>query len=127
VHFCQAEEYVRDTGTAFVLMLNEYADLTEEEYNTSSITPFAESSRSSAPLVVDTPQVVVEDRIRTAYAEWCQYFNKAMEESRLEIFSMHFCEAEEYVRDTGAALFLMLNEYADLTEEEYNTPSITPL
>jgi hypothetical protein len=77
--------------------------------------------------VVDTPQGVAEDRIRTAYAEWCQYFNKAMEESRLEIFSIHFCEVEEYVRDAGPALVLMLNEYADLTEEEYNTLSITPL
>jgi hypothetical protein len=61
--------------------------------------------------------VVVEDRIRTAYNEWCQYYGKANAMERMDIFAQNFRKAEEFYQSSGTAL--MLNEYADLTFEEY--------
>jgi hypothetical protein len=61
--------------------------------------------------------VVVEDRIRTAYSEWCQYYGKANAMERMDIFAQNFRKAEEFYQSSGTAL--MLNEYADLTFEEY--------
>ena len=83
--------------------------------NFSYSPPVATASDSSPK----TAQIVVEDRIRTAYTEWCQYFGKRMEDSRMEIFALNFAKAEEFYDSSGTPL--MLNEYADMTEEEYSS------
>jgi hypothetical protein len=80
--------------------------------------PPANGSSSSASHQTNAAVVVVvEDRIRTAYSEWCQYYGKANAMERMDIFAQNFRKAEEFYQSSGTAL--MLNEYADLTFEEY--------
>jgi hypothetical protein len=56
------------------------------------------------------------DRIGTAYKEWCRVYQKT-DTSRLEIFAYHFLLAEKFFGETGAPI--KLNEYADLSSNEY--------
>lgn len=57
------------------------------------------------------------DRIRAAYRDWCQYYDKPYNEGRLRIFAANFLAVEKYHRETGVSL--ILNELADMTSEEY--------
>ena len=59
----------------------------------------------------------VNDRLRSAYNEWCSTHNYQFDESRLDIFSYHYLLAEKHSHDHGSAL--TLNEYADLTTQEF--------
>jgi len=86
------------------LVLNELADLTEEEYKMGNYA----KKRAKAP---------VEDRICEAYRQWCAYYDKTYDEGRLQIFAANFVMVEEYHMRTNE--FLVLNEFADMTEQEY--------
>lgn len=57
------------------------------------------------------------ERIRAAYSDWCQYYDKPYNEGRLRIFAANFLAVEKYHRETGVSL--ILNELADMTSEEY--------
>lgn len=58
-----------------------------------------------------------EARIRSAYLEWCKKYDKENSESRFQVFSQNFLAMEEYAKQSGKEM--NMNEYADLSEEEY--------
>ena len=79
----------------------------------TSYSPFAPKS----PVTVAAKQPEIAAHIRLAYNEWCEYYGKNSEESRLQIFADNFAQAKEFYKESGRAL--LLNEYADLTASEY--------
>lgn len=89
------------------MVLNEFADLTEEEFKNGHHQPTRLSDES----------VPTEDRIREAYFQWCHYYEKTYDEKRLRTFAANFIVVEKYHMQTQENL--VLNEYADLTEKEY--------
>ncbi len=88
------------------LVLNEFADLTEEEYRQGHESPTLSNEAAG-----------VEERIREAYRQWCEYYDKTYDEKRLKTFSANFIVVEKYHMQTKESL--VLNEYADMTEKEY--------
>lgn len=88
------------------LVLNEFADLTEEEYRQGH-----ESSKTSEEYAP------TEERIREAYIQWCDYYDRPYDEKRLRTFAANFIVVEKYHMQTKESL--VLNEYADMTEKEY--------
>ncbi|KAL3793133.1 hypothetical protein HJC23_005635 [Cyclotella cryptica] len=60
---------------------------------------------------------VREVRVRSAYMEWCKEYGKQPDESRFPTFSSNFLAMEEYANENGREM--VLNKYADCTEEEY--------
>jgi hypothetical protein len=65
----------------------------------------------------DTP-----GRVRHAYTEWCKYYGKEVDESRLSIFASNFLQVEQFFKSTGTPV--KLNEFADLTTEEYASQAL---
>ncbi|KAL3929458.1 MAG: hypothetical protein SGBAC_012200, partial [Bacillariaceae sp.] len=57
-----------------------------------------------------------QDRLRSAYDDWCQTYEEEFNASRMELFSHHFMLAEKYSRMTGEKV--KLNHFAGLTEPE---------
>lgn len=105
-NFRLCQKYHDDTGMP--LMLNEYADLSQEEYDALS---------STGTIRILEPVSKIEDKIRTAYTQWCTFYGKPFDEERFTIFASNFLVVEKYHTETGHPL--ALNEFADLTEEEY--------
>lgn len=66
---------------------------------------------------LDTTNISREARIRSAYIEWCKKYSKTPDESRFLTFSSNFLVMEEYARENNKEM--ILNKYADCTEEEY--------
>ena len=60
-----------------------------------------------------------DEVIRAAYSEWCTNFGKESSDFRFEIFSAHYMVVQKFHDENGTPL--MLNEFCDLTEEEYRT------
>lgn len=60
-----------------------------------------------------------EARIRSAYMEWCNSYNKEPDESRFRTFSKNFLTMEQYSKEEGKKM--QLNKFADCTEAEYAT------
>jgi membrane protein involved in colicin uptake len=58
-----------------------------------------------------------EARVRSAYMEWCKEYNKQQNESRFPQFYKNFLEMEVFAKESGKDM--VLNEYADFTEEEF--------
>ena len=65
---------------------------------------------------IDTSDVR-EARVRSAYLDWCKEYGKTADESRFPTFSSNFLAMEEYAKENGREM--VLNKYADCTEEEY--------
>lgn len=65
---------------------------------------------------IDTSDVR-EARVRSAYLDWCKEYGNTADESRFPIFSSNFLAMEEYAQENGREM--VLNKYADCTEEEY--------
>lgn len=67
-----------------------------------------------------------EARVRSAYLEWCKEYEKDPDETRFTQFSSNYLQMEEYAQESGKAM--LLNEYADCTEEEYvqRTTGVVP-
>jgi len=63
------------------------------------------------------PDTTYPERIKAAYRDWCQYYGKEYNETRLGTFSSNFLAVERYHRETGVSL--ILNELADMTSEEF--------
>lgn len=102
-NFFAVKEYHERTGRP--LILNEFADLTEAEY----LQQKAQASVSSV-----SPN---KDRIQRAYREWCEYYGKIQDEKRFVVFAANFAAVDKYHKQTKKPL--VLNEFADMTEEEY--------
>ena len=58
-----------------------------------------------------------EARVRSAYLDWCKEYKKEPDEARFQQFSINFLDMEEFAKESGKEM--ILNEYADCTEEEY--------
>jgi hypothetical protein len=111
-NFLAVQDFHEKTGRP--LVLNEFADLTEEEYrqdNNQSST----SDGNDKP--VTSERFPAEDRIREAYIQWCDYYERSYDERRLQTFVANFVAVEKYHLQTKTSL--VLNEYADMTEPEY--------
>jgi len=110
-HYQAVRKFHEENGTP--LMLNEFSDLTEEEYNAVTSTDVS---------MIDD-HYVVEDRIVLAYKQWCDFFDKDFNENRLKVFASNFLILEQYYghddSSFGGQHMLAFNEYSDLTEEEY--------
>jgi hypothetical protein len=67
----------------------------------------------------EPPQVVDEEtpKIRAEYEAWAKQYGKELSEQRFAIFQNNFFENKQYYEQTGN--YYVLNEYADLTPEEY--------
>ena len=66
---------------------------------------------------MDDGDLAREARVRAAYMDWCKDFNKESDETRFKQFFKNFLEMEDFSKDTGKEM--VLNEFADFTEEEY--------
>jgi len=49
--------------------------------------------------------------------DWCKEYGKEPDEARFPTFSSNFLAMEEYANENGREM--VLNKYADCTEEEY--------
>ena len=107
-NFLAVQDFHEKTGRP--LVLNEFADLTEEEYRHGSTNDDSNNS-------METEQFLTDDRIREAYREWCNYYERAYDEKRLKTFASNFVAVEKYHLHTNESL--VLNEFADMTEREY--------
>ena len=58
-----------------------------------------------------------EARVRSAYIQWCKENGKEPDEKRFPTFESNYLAMEEYAAEAGKEM--SLNQYADLTEEEY--------
>ena len=56
-------------------------------------------------------------KIRTAYLDWCNDYNKPVDEKRFLIFCDNYEKFERYFEERGMSI--RLNQYADCTETEY--------
>ena len=78
--------------------------------NSSRQDPMAQDASSQG-------EEVYPERIKAAYRDWCQYYGKEYNDSRLGTFASNFLAVERYHRETGVSL--ILNELADMTSEEF--------
>ena len=116
------ENYYRETGKK--AELNQYADLSPEEYQLEqqqqnqymeNMSTYRQTPPSTLHQYFDETEV---ERIKQAYLEWCGFQGKECTESRLDIFATNMLALESYRAETGQNL--VLNAYADLSSEEYN-------
>uniref|UniRef100_A0A7S4ARE0 Cathepsin propeptide inhibitor domain-containing protein n=1 Tax=Pseudo-nitzschia australis TaxID=44445 RepID=A0A7S4ARE0_9STRA len=110
-NFLAVQEFHEKTGRP--LVLNQFADLTEEEYLQGT-----EQSTSGDKNKSTVPETLSEDRIRSAYREWCEYYGRSWDEMRLPTFTSNFITVEKYHQHTKKPC--VLNEFADMTEREYD-------
>ena len=68
---------------------------------------------------LDPTNISREARIRAAYMDWCKKFDKKADEARFANFSTNFLAMEEYANENDKEM--VLNEYADFSEEEYKS------
>jgi hypothetical protein len=103
------KKYHEENGTP--LMLNEFSDLTEEEYKVTT------------KEVVDDGKIdhVIEERIISAYKQWCDWYSKDFSHDRLQVFASNFLILEQYNGGESSKSPMCFNEYSDLTEEEYRS------
>jgi hypothetical protein len=112
------KEYHEKTGRP--LIMNEWSDMTEEEWkeqqqNDSSLLQLPEGSMVTSSI---QSSIQVDDRIRRAYRQWCNHYGRDYDPSRrLDAFASNYVAVEKYHKQTKNAL--VLNQYADMTEEEY--------
>merc|ERR1712194_935974 len=68
---------------------------------------------------LDDENLAREARVRSAYLDWCKEYGKTSDETRFPQFYKNFLEMEDFAKDTGKEM--VINKYADCTEDEYNT------
>ena len=78
-------------------------------------------ARGFAAPTKDDPESL---RIRNVYTKWCNFYGKRFDERRLITFSQNLYEIESHYSDTGEPV--QLNEFADLTAEEYEVRERDP-
>lgn len=72
---------------------------------------------------IDTSDVR-EARVRSAYLNWCKEYERKPDEARFPTFSSNFLAMEEYAEENNREM--VLNKYADCTEEEYRKLTEVP-
>jgi hypothetical protein len=99
--------------------------------STVSIRPAASLRSLAVDMAVDTNDISVpyDAAARLAYEEWCAKYNRPIDEARYEVFKGNYeaitvinVSAKKQARDSNsneAPSLLLLNEYADCTQEEY--------
>ena len=101
------------TDNPFLLTFSEYADLTAEEYEQEMREELGKYGAGDT----DTPMNESNtERVRSAYLNWCETYGKEPNKERFPQFSSNYLAMEEATRGSGK---MLLNEYADCTEEEY--------
>jgi len=110
-NFLAVQEFHEKTGRP--LVLNEFADLTEEEYRGDNKPPASRDNDHS----ITTKNFTLEDRILEAYRQWCDHYDRSYDEERLLTFASNFVVVEKYHLQTKESL--ALNEFADMTEQEF--------
>jgi len=65
-----------------------------------------------------------EARVRSVYLDWAKTNGKEPDEKCFQTFSTNFLAMEEFSKDSGKEM--VLNEFADLTEEEYIAATQAP-
>ena len=79
---------------------------------------FVSTTNTQTPIILDEyDNDGLKERLRNAYERWCSLHGKRFDESRLEIFSSRYLQAEQHAQKTGVTI--QLNEFADLTDIEY--------
>jgi len=106
-NFLAVEEFHAKTGRP--LVLNEFADLTEEEYLNDNLSATSDDKSTTTDKF--------GERIREAYRQWCDYYGRVYDEKRLQTFAANFIAVKKYHMQTKESL--VLNEFADMTEPEY--------
>jgi hypothetical protein len=81
-------------------------------------------SASTISQVAMPPPIDANDVIRAEYGAWSIRYGKTMDDRRFEIFKHNFMTQMEYNRKTGE--FYLLNEYGDITAEEYEEMMAIP-
>ena len=66
---------------------------------------------------IDGDNLAREARVRSSYIAWCKEYGKEQDETRFPQFYSNFLEMEEFAKESGKEM--VLNEYADFSEEEY--------
>lgn len=87
-----------DMSQSNQIVLNEYADWTVEEY--------------------EQREQSMETRIQTIYQNWCIEYSKTASMDSYTTFRDNFLQNMKHYEDTGD--FYRLNEYADMTKDEYD-------
>lgn len=108
-NYLTVEDYHQKNPDAS-LVLNEFADLSQEEYDAAK-----KQKPGNLPSTDDNDDD--DDKIRRAYRDWCHFFGKKFDSNRLRTFGHNFDAVQEYHRQTGEPL--ILNEFADLTDAEF--------
>ena len=126
------ENFYKETGKK--AELNEYADLSPEEYQVIAMSggqqqagnppqqnPHLENMSTHRQTPPSTLHQYFDEaevnRIRQAYQEWCAFNRKEYNESRLDVFATNLLAIESFRAETGQNA--VLNEYADLAPDEY--------
>lgn len=103
-----------DQQTGVYCGLNEFGDLTPEEYEALTAKP------AQAPVPAET--VTADDvdvKIRSEYQAWGTEYGKELSEARYAIFKQNFLANMKYYEQTGK--YYVLNEYADMMPEEFES------
>jgi Cathepsin propeptide inhibitor domain (I29) len=118
-HYEIVEDYHKQNPTKPLLVLNEYADLTRDEYSSIIMlkTKKKTNKRRNNKEQSQQNQIDVDRKIRRAYKDWCYYYNKSFSENGLQAFAHNYNLVQEYCYQTNQPL--IMNEYADLTETQY--------
>merc|ERR1711935_763406 len=72
---------------------------------------------TTAALFEPTPPST--ERIRTDYVQWLSDNEKELDEERYQVFAKNYVALEKFAKANGREL--VLNAYADCTEQEYRT------
>lgn len=71
--------------------------------------------------LTNTPAEEIESLVRAEYLAWAQMFGKVPDfERRYPTFSKHFMMQLQFDKENNNGDFAGLNEFGDMTEEEYN-------
>ena len=63
----------------------------------------------------------IPERVLETYKNWCSHYGKEFNPQRLRVFADNFMRIEQYYTKTGIAVDM--NQYADLTPDEYKEKS----
>lgn len=110
-------QYNQQTGV--YCGLNEYGDMTPEEFEQLTAQP----AHAPVPATAVTPDQV-DAKIRSEYQNWGTEYGKDLSEERYTIFKQNFLDNMKYYEQTGN--YYVLNEYADMTPEEFGSMTAVP-
>jgi hypothetical protein len=121
-NFLAVKDFHERTGKP--LIMNQYSDMTADEWERMNQTtgpsiPADTDTNASVSSMAVRPPTNQDDNehMRKAYKQWCQFFKKSETGKGLQAYIHNFIAVERYHKQTNKAL--VLNEFADMTEPEY--------